>query len=299
VTAAIETSAVGKRYGRAWALRDCTVTVPTGRVVGLVGANGAGKSTLLNLAVGLLRPTEGQIAVLGRGPGYDVTQLAKVGFLAQDVPLYSGLSVDEHLRLGAELNPGWDEGVARERVDRVGLDPSQRAGGLSGGQRAQLALAVAIGKRPELLILDEPVASLDPLARREFLAGLMKLAADGLSIVLSSHLLADVERICDHLIVLAAGQVRLAGDVDVLLGSHKVLTGPRRDPDRQPADQTVIQQQHTDRQSTLLVHTTQPLLDPSWTVSDVGLEELVLAYMAAPSVSTPARASAPTLRSVS
>jgi len=298
VSAAIETSAVGKRYGRAWALRDCTLTVPPGRVVGLVGANGAGKSTLLHLAVGLLRPTEGQIAVLGRAPGDDATQLARVGFLAQDVPLYSRLSVGDHLRLGAELNPGWDERVARARIDRVGLDPSQRAGGLSGGQRAQLALAVAIGKRPELLILDEPVASLDPLARREFLADLMELAADGLSIVLSSHLLADVERVCDHLIVLAGGQVRLAGDVDQLLAAHKVLTGPRRDPDRQPADQTVIQQRHTDRQSTMLVRTKQPVLDPSWTVSDVGLEELVLAYMAAPSAATVGRAAAPRLRSV-
>ena len=297
MSAAIEASALGKRYGRAWALCDCTLTVPCGRVVGLVGANGAGKSTLLNLAVGLLRPTEGHLAVLGERPGNDARQLGRVGFLAQDVPLYSGLTVGDHLRLGAELNPRWDETVARARIDRVGLDLAQRAGGLSGGQRAQLALAVAIGKRPELLILDEPVASLDPLARREFLADLMELAADGLSIVLSSHLLEDVERICDHLIVLAAGQVRLAGDVDELLDSHKVLTGARRDPDRLPADQTVIQQSHTERQSTFLVETTRPVLDPSWTVSDVGLEELVLAYMATPSAAT--RPATPALRSVS
>ena len=296
MSAAIEASALGKRYGRAWALRDCTLTVPCGRVVGLVGANGAGKSTLLNLAVGLLRPTEGHLAVLGERPGSHARQLGRVGFLAQDVPLYGGLTVGDHLRLGAELNPRWDETVARARIDRVGLDVAQRAGGLSGGQRAQLALAVAIGKRPELLILDEPVASLDPLARREFLADLMELAADGLSIVLSSHLLEDVERICDHLILLAAGQVRLAGDVDELLASHKVLTGARRDPDRLPADQTVIQQSHTERQSTFLVETTRPVLDPSWAVSDVGLEELVLAYMATPSTARPA---APALRSVS
>lgn len=206
------------------------------------------------------------------------------------------MTVRDHLRLGAELNPGWDAAVARSRIERVGLDSSQRAGGLSGGQRAQLALAVAIGKRPELLILDEPVASLDPLARREFLADLMELAADGLSIVLSSHLLTDVERVCDHLIVLADGQVLLAGDIDDLLSSHKVLTGTRRNADRLPADQTVIQQSHTERQSTVLVRTTRPVLDPSWTVSDVGLEELVLAYMAAGSAAT--RSVAPTLRSV-
>ena len=296
MTAAIEAVSVGKRYGRTWALRESTLTVPAGRVVGLVGSNGAGKSTLLSLAVGLLQPTKGKITVLGGRPGSDAEQLAKVGFLAQDVPLYSALTVGDHLRLGARLNPRWDAAAAEARVARVGLDLSQRAGGLSGGQRAQLALTVAIGKRPELLILDEPVASLDPLARREFLADLMELAADGLSIVLSSHLLADVERVCDHLIVLAEGRIRLAGDVDALLAAHKVLTGARRDPDRLPADQTVIQQSHTDRQSTFLVHTTQPVLDLSWTVSDVGLEDLVLAYMAAPSAA--AHPAAPTLRSV-
>jgi ABC-2 type transport system ATP-binding protein len=297
VSAAIEASGVGKRYGRSWALRDFTLTVPAGRVVGLVGANGAGKSTLLNLAVGLLQPTEGELVVLGGRPGNDARQLAKVGFLAQDVPLYGALTVRDHLKLGAELNPGWDDAVALARIERAGLAPSQRAGGLSGGQRAQLALAVAIGKRPELLILDEPVASLDPLARRESLADVMELAADGLSIVLSSHLLTDVERVCDHLIVLAEGQVRLAGDIDALLASHKVLTGTRRDTDRLPAEQTVIQQGHTERQSTLLVRTTRPVLDPSWTVSDVGLEELVLAYMAAGTAAT--RPAATALRSVS
>ena len=296
MTAAIEAVAVGKRYGRTWALRESTLTVPAGAVVGLVGANGAGKSTLLNLAVGLLQPTEGQITVLGGRPGSTADELAKVGFLAQDVPLYGGLTVGEHLRLGARLNPRWDMAAATARIARVGLDPAQRTSGLSGGQRAQLALTVAIGKRPELLILDEPVASLDPLARREFLADLMELAADGLSIVLSSHLLADVERVCDHLIVLAGGRVRLAGDVDDLLATHKVLVGARRDPDRLTADQTVIQQSHTERQSTLLVHTTQPVLDPSWTVSDVGLEDLVLAYMAAPASS--AHVAGPTLRRV-
>lgn len=296
MTAAIEASAVGKRYGRTWALRESTLTVPTGRVVGLVGSNGAGKSTFLNLAVGLLQPTEGQITVLGGRPGRGADQLAKVGFLAQEVPLYGRLTVGDHLRLGARLNPKWDEAAAQRRIARVGLDHAQRTAGLSGGQRAQLALAVAIGKRPELLILDEPVARLDPLARREFLAELMELAADGLSIVLSSNLLADVDRVCDHLIILAAGRVRLAGDIDCLLAAHKVLIGAKRDLGRLPADQTVIQESHTERQFTLLVHTTQPVLDPSWTVSDVGLEDLVLAYMATPSAV--AHAVVRTLRSV-
>jgi ABC-2 type transport system ATP-binding protein len=295
VSAAIEAIDLGKRYGRRWALRNATLTIPAGRVVGLVGANGAGKSTLLHLAVGLLRPNEGRISVLGGRPGSDARELARVGFLAQDVALYDSLTVGDHLRFGARLNPRWDAAAAEQRIARIGLDRSQKAGGLSVGQRAQLGLAVAIGKRPELLILDEPVGSLDPLARREFLANVMELAADGLSVVLSSHLIADVERVCDHLVVLAAGGVRLAGDVDELLVTHKALVGERRDLRRLPADQTVIRESHTDRQTTLLVRTSRPILDPSWSVADVGLEDLVLAYMAAPARST----SASVLRKVS
>jgi ABC-2 type transport system ATP-binding protein len=283
VTAALEALELGKRYGRRWALRDCSLQVPAGSIVGLVGANGAGKSTLMHLAVGLLAPTSGTITVLGAKPAAGAHQLARVGFVAQDAPLYPGLRVAEHLRLGRRLNPGWDAHAASARIQRLGLDPRQRAGHLSGGQRAQLALTLAVAKRPELLLLDEPVASLDPLARREFLQRLMETVVDQrLTVVLSSHLLADVERACDHLIVLAAGEVVLAGDVEELLAGHRVLSGPPRDPRRLPADQQVIQASHTDRQTTLLVRTTQPILDPAWTVSDVGLEELVLAYMSRP-----------------
>ena len=172
---AIVAEGLGKRYGRRWALRDCTLEIPDGSVVGLVGANGAGKSTLLHLTVGLLEPTEGSLAVLGGRPGADAAQLAKVGFVAQDAPVYGWLSVADHLRLGAHMNPGWDTAMAGERISRLGLDLAQRAGKLSGGQRSQLALTLAIGKRPELLVLDEPVASLDPLARRTFLADVMEL----------------------------------------------------------------------------------------------------------------------------
>jgi ABC-2 type transport system ATP-binding protein len=216
---------------------------------------------------------------LGGRPGDGEKQLARVGFVAQDAPLYNRMSVEDHCRMGVRLNPHWDTAVTAELIERLDLDPRQRAGSLSGGQRAQLALALAIGKRPELLVLDEPVASLDPLARREFMQTLMGLAADGLSVVLSSHLLSDIERVCDYLIVLAHGEVRLAGDVDELLSQHRVLTGPRREPLRLPADQTVIRESHTDRQSTYVVRTTAPVLDPAWTVSELGLEELVLAYM--------------------
>jgi ABC-2 type transport system ATP-binding protein len=230
--------------------------------------------------VGLLSPTRGRIDVLDAPPALGPAELARVGFMAQETPTYSGLSIADHLRMGARLNPGWDRKLAEDRIAQLGLDPAQRAGKLSAGQRAQLALTVAVAKRPELLILDEPVASLDPLARRQFLQGLMEVVAEqGVTVVLSSHLIADLERVCDHLIVLIASRVRLAGDVDRLLATHHLLTGPRRDPDRLPAAQQVVSASHTDRQSTLLVRTDEPILDPAWTVEPVGLEDLVLAYM--------------------
>ncbi len=264
---------LGKRYRQRWALSDCTLDIPSGRVVGLVGPNGAGKSTLLNLAVGLLEPSAGTLEVLGDRPG---AQLAKVGFVAQDTPVYPGLTVAEHLRLGERLNPAWDATLAHERIARLGLDPTQRAGKLSGGQRAQLALTLGIAKRPELLILDEPVASLDPLARREFLSHLMEAVAEHeLSVLLSSHLVSDLERVCDHVIVLVASRVQVAGDIDALLGTHFRLTGARRDT----LPPGVISASHTERQSTLLVRTDEPIYDPAWTVSELTLEDLVLAYM--------------------
>ena len=280
MTAVIEAEGLGKRYRRQWALADCTLSVPEGRVVGLVGLNGAGKTTLLNLATGMVAPTTGTIEVLGGRPAAGQAQLARVGYLAQDAPVYPGLSVADHLKLGARLNPGWDEALARRRTDQLDLDPGRKAGKLSGGQRAQLALTLALGKRPELLILDEPVASLDPLARREFLQDLMGTVADEqLSVVLSSHLISDLERVCDYLIVLADSRVRVAGPVDELLAGHHLLSGPRRDEDARPAGMQVVSASHTDRQSTLLVRTDGPVLDPAWTVAEVGLEDLVLAYM--------------------
>jgi ABC-2 type transport system ATP-binding protein len=276
----IETCGLGKRYRRTWALRDCTLAIPEGRVAGLVGPNGAGKTTLLRLAVGLLAPTCGTISVLGEAPAAGPAQLARVGFLAQDTPVYARMPVADHLRLGAWLNPGWDDELARRRIAQVGLDPRQRAGSLSGGERAQLALTLALAKRPELLILDEPVASLDPLARREFLRGLMEAVAEhGVSVVLSSHLVADLERVCDYLVVLVASRVRIAGEVSALLASHHRLSGPRRDPGALPAGLEVIEESHTDKQSMFLVRTDEPIHDPSWTVKPVSMEDLVLAYM--------------------
>ncbi|MGY2876896.1 ABC-2 type transport system ATP-binding protein [Marmoricola sp. URHA0025 HA25] len=280
MSAVISAVGLGKRYRRRWALTDCTLDVPAGRVVGLVGPNGAGKTTFLSLAVGMLQPTAGTVEVLGGRPASGPEQLGRVGYVAQDTPTYAGLSVEDHLRLGAHLNPRWDDAVARDRIRRLGVDLAQRAGRLSGGQRAQLALTLGIAKRPELLILDEPVASLDPLARREFLQDLMEAVAEhDVSVVLSSHLVSDLERVCDHLIVLVDSRVQVAGDIDELLASHHRLTGPRRDPDSLPADQQVISESHTDRQSTLLVRTDGPVLDPAWSVDSLGLEDLVLAYM--------------------
>jgi ABC-2 type transport system ATP-binding protein len=285
----IEASGLGKQYRRTWALRDCTLTIPDGCVVGLVGPNGAGKTTLLQLATGLLTPTRGTISVLGEPPAESPAQLARVGFVAQDTPVYARMRVADHLRMGAWLNPGWDDELAQRRIGQLGLDPKQRAGSLSGGQRAQLALTLALAKRPELLLLDEPVASLDPLARREFLRSLMEAVAEhGTSVVMSSHLVADLERVCDYLIVLVGSRVRIAGEVAALLASHRRLSGPRRDLATLPAGQDVIEESHTDKQSVLLIRTSEPVHDPAWTVTPVSLEDLVIAYMS-PASDIPAR----------
>jgi ABC-2 type transport system ATP-binding protein len=283
VTAVLRAQGLGKRYGRRWALSECALDVPAGRVVGLVGPNGAGKTTLLGLAAGLLTPTSGTIEVCGGRPADGPEQLAKVGFVAQDTPTYARLTVAEHLRLGARLSPGWDPRAARDRIRRLGLPPDRRAGALSGGQRAQLALTLALAKRPRLLILDEPVASLDPLARREFLRDLSEATAErDLSVVHSSHLVADLERVCDHLIVLVDSRVRLAGEVAGLLAAHRVLTATRVDPAALPPGVRVISERRTDSQATLLVRADADLHDPAWKVSAPSLEDLVLAYMSAP-----------------
>jgi ABC-2 type transport system ATP-binding protein len=291
MTAVLRAKALGKRYRRRWALSQCTLDVPAGRVVGLVGPNGAGKTTLLSLAAGLLAPTSGTIEVCGGRPGHGPAQLARVGFVAQDAPVYARLTVAEHLTLGARLNPAWDSALAQERVTRLGLPPGRRAGQLSGGQRAQLALTLAVAKRPRLLILDEPVASLDPLARVEFLQSLADTAArQEISVVHSSHLVADLERVCDYLIVLVASRVLVAGDVARLLADHRLLTGPDRDPaawpGRDPAawppGQQVVSARRDGPQVTLLVRGAGPAGDPAWTVRPPRLEDLVLGYLSQP-----------------
>ena len=279
MTSALQAADLGKRYGRKWALNGCTLDIPTGRVVGLVGPNGAGKSTLLQLAVGLLTSSTGAIAVLGERPASSAEQLGRIGYVAQDTPVYPSLSIGAHLQMGAALNANWDAQLADRRIRDLALDQRQLAGRLSGGQRAQLALTLAIAKRPSLLLLDEPVAALDPLARREFLATLMEVVADQeVSVILSSHLVADLDRVSDYLVVLAASQVQVNGDIEELLATHHRLVGSRRDLNF-PDTVTVIESSHTERQTTVTVRSADPILDPTWSVEALTLEDLVLAYM--------------------
>ena len=280
MTLVIEAKGLGKRYGRRHALTDCELSIPHGRVIGLVGPNGAGKSTLLQLACGLIKPSSGTISVLGSRPGTNAAQLARVGFVAQDTPVYASLSVADHLRMGARLNPAWDEQLARRRIAQIGLDPAQKAGRLSGGQRAQLALMIAVAKRPELLIFDEPAAALDPLARRGFLENLVEFIGDlGASAILSSHALSDVERVCDYLIVLADSRIQVAGDVAQLLENHYRLTASRNELDSLPPGFDVVHADHALQGSSLVIRTDGPPPRGLWQVEDIELEDLVLAYM--------------------
>jgi ABC-2 type transport system ATP-binding protein len=278
--AALEATRLGKRFGSTWALRDCTLQVPHGRVTALVGPNGAGKTTLLHLAVGLTEPSAGEVRTLGRSPRSASGEiLPRVGFVAQDHPLYRGFTLAELLRVGAKLNANWDERIARRRLERLGLGLDRKIGSLSGGEQAQVALSLALAKRPELLILDEPVASLDPLARRDFLQSLLEaVAEEELSVLLSSHIISDLERVCDHIVVLARARVQLAGDIDDVLETHKRLIGPRCNTASAHVG-AVLQESHTERQTTLLVRSNGHLYDARWSVSEVGLEEVVLAYL--------------------
>ena len=276
---AIGTQGLGKRYGSKWALRDCTIEVPEGSVTALVGPNGAGKTTLLQLAVGLTRPSAGHVTVLGLSPR-DPALLPRVGFVGQEHPLHRGFTVAETLKLGRKLNPGWDDALAHERLRRLDLPLDRTVGRLSGGQRAQVALTVALAKRPELLLLDEPVASLDPLARREFLNALMEAVSEtGVTVILSSHIVAELERVCDHLVILAQAHAELAGPIDEIVAGHRLLTGPRTEAVAVARMHDVIRERHTERQTTLLVRADGHVYDADWELHEVDLEEIVLAYL--------------------
>ena len=280
MTDVIETSGLTKRYRRVTALRDCTISVPEGRISVLVGPNGAGKTTLLRLLAGLSRPSAGQTTVNGGAPRQDPAFLADIGFLAQEIPLYRRLSAEDHVRAGAHLNPRWDGESVRERLASLKIPLDRAVGKLSGGQRAQVALALTLAKQPRLLLLDEPVAALDPLARRNFLGLLADaVAAGGLTVVLSSHWVADLERVCDHLIMLASSRVQLCGDIEELLAEHQMLVGPRKDTTAIERLHQAVQVTRTPRQTTMLVRLNGPVIDPAFQASDVSLEELVLGYM--------------------
>jgi ABC-2 type transport system ATP-binding protein len=278
---AMSADGLGKRYGRRWALRDCTLEIAAGTVTALVGPNGAGKTTLLQLAVGLSKPTAGEVRVLGQSPRRDAASvLPRVGFLAQEHPLYTGFTIAETLKIGRKLNPSWDESLALARIGSLDLPLRQKVGKLSGGQQAQVALTLALAKRPELLLLDEPVASLDPLARREFLQAVMEAVAEtGMTVMLSSHIVADLERVCDHLVILSTARVQLAGPIEEILAGHRLLTGPRTEPAAVARMHDVIRASHTERQTTLLVRANGHVYDSVWQVHEVDLEEIVLAYL--------------------
>jgi ABC-2 type transport system ATP-binding protein len=291
----IESSGLGKRYGSAWALRDCTLAIPAGHVVALVGPNGAGKTSLLNLAVGLATPTAGVVTVLGGVPAGSRPALDGIAFVAQDTPVYRNLSAAEMLHVTRNLNRRFDERFARARLGDLGIPLERRAAKLSGGQQAQLALTLALARRPQLLILDEPMAMLDPLARHDFMATVMTaIADDGVSVVLSSHVLAELERVADYLVLLSGGSVQVAGEVDDLLATHRVLSGPAADVERDTRRLNVVSSRRGEAQAHLLVRIDGPTdpVPPGWEEHPVTLEELTLAYMrdpAAASLPGPAR----------
>ena len=287
----IETNELGKRYGKTWALRDCALALPAGHLAALVGPNGAGKSTLMNMMVGLTVPTEGTATVLGGRPAGSPAALDGVAFVAQDAPVYRNLSSADMLHLTANLNHRFDPSFAKARLADLGIPLKKKAGKLSGGQQAQLALTLALARKPQLLILDEPLASLDPIARQDFLSAVLTaMADDGVSVLLSSHQVAELERVADYLIVLSRAQLQVAGEVDDLLAGHRVLTGPAAEAEEYATRLTVVQARRGGTQAHLLARTSGAAdpVPPGWESHPVSLEELVMAYLRSPGVSEPA-----------
>ncbi|GAU68670.1 putative ABC transporter ATP-binding protein [Streptomyces sp. NBRC 110611] len=283
---AIEAEGLGKRYRRTWALRDCSFRLPAGHICALVGPNGAGKSTFLGAATRLVQPTAGTLKLFGV-PVSDPAVLERVAFLAQDKPLYPRFTVAETLRLGRELNPRWDQALA-ERIVRSGNVPlTARTGTLSGGQRTRVAFALAFGKRPDLLLLDEPMSDLDPLARHELSGLLMAEAAEhGTTVLMSSHVLSELEEMCDYLAVLAEGRLRMAGPTEQLVPAHTLVTGlADGDGDGVPEElrrqHTIIESRVTGRQFSALIRPGGPLSD-SWEALVPSMEEVLLAYLRTP-----------------
>jgi len=290
---ALRTDRLGRRYGQLWGLRDCTLEVPAGAIVGLVGPNGAGKTTLLEMIIGLLQPTEGQLSVFGESSHADpAARLARVGYVAQDHPLYRDFSIADMFHLGRAMNPSWDQQLAQARMDALDIPLKRKVKQLSGGQRAQVSLTMALAKRAPLLVLDEPVSSLDPVARLEFMREVMAAAAGtGLTVLIASHVVSELERFCDWLIVLTGGRVQLAGPADDLIDAHRLITVPRATPDAELPG-LIVHRTDSDRHSSAIVHTDPVQLaaqqHPGWQADPVGFEQLVMAYLQRPS-----RAAAP------
>jgi ABC-2 type transport system ATP-binding protein len=284
VTPMLEATELRLSYGKIEALRGLDLTIPRGKIVALVGPNGAGKTSLLHLAVGLLSPSSGAIRTLGSSPAKQPTQvLARVGFVAQDRPLYRDFSIADTLELGRHLNSRWDGGVARGRLERLGLDLRRTVGSLSGGEQAQVALALALGKIPELLMLDEPVAHLDPLARRDFMRELVDAVVERqMSVVLSSHLVSDLERVCDYLVIISKGELQLAGEIDVLLRQHSLVAGNGSAP-RLPDGVHTVSGAGIGAAGSVVVRWDRPDQRALLSSEPVDLEELVLAYLSVPS----------------
>ena len=284
MTCVLETTGLGRRYGNLWALQDCALSLAPGHLAGLVGPNGAGKTTLLHLIMGLLAPTTGAVRVSGYDPlRQPLEMLKRVGFVAQDRPLYRSFTVHEMLTFGARLNTRWDGALARQRLARLGIPTERRIAQLSGGQQAQVALVLALAKCPELLILDEPVGNLDPLARREFLQLLMESVAEtGQTVLLSSHQIGDLDRVCDYLIVLAGGQVQAAEDMQEFQQRHHWLICPSEQAGAVAQRFTVLQAGQSARASTFLVRTDGAEPVPGWDMQPASLEDIILAYLARP-----------------
>lgn len=280
----VETVGLGKAYGKSWALRDCTLNIREGCLAALVGPNGAGKSTLMNMVAGLAVPTAGEITVLGDSPAGSPKALNSIAFVAQDAPVYKSLSVRDMIHLTRNLNHRFDSAYATQRLGELGIPLGRKSGKLSGGQQSQLALTLALARKPRLLILDEPLAALDPLARQDFMATVMTaMADDGVSVLLSSHAVADLERYTDFLIVLSGGKPQAVGDTEDLIAEHRVLTGPADETDRIAESLTVVEIRRAAAQAHLLVRTSGPA-DPvpvGWEAHPVTVEELVLSYLRA------------------
>jgi ABC-2 type transport system ATP-binding protein len=274
-------TSLGKRYGHRWALRDCSLDLPAAKIIALVGPNGAGKTTLLKMMVGLSQPTQGSLMVAGHSPQREPTfVLPRVGFVAQEHPLYSGFSVADLLTMGRKLNRRWNQSLAVEYLDQLGIPLQQKAGKLSGGQQSQVALTLALAKEPDLLLLDEPLASLDPLARRDFLSMLMDaVAARPHTVLLSSHIIGDLERVCDYLVVLGAGQLQLADEIDCIKASHAMLTLPRDQVASVARQAEVIFERRSQQDSALVVRRPYSGFPAQWEARSVTLEEVVLAYL--------------------